>query len=116
MTALQDDYRQMQIGFIYAEAPSFDEIMEQLQELQMCIRDRAMKELGKGNVTDEQVEIIKHAISKYGDDENIKSDYNMAPLWICLLYTSPSGPIYRVRFYRTYVPLCIIESIMLGLS
>lgn len=41
-----------------------------------------MKELGKGNVTDEQVEIIKHAISKYGDDENIKSDYNMAPLWI----------------------------------
>ena len=38
MTALQDDYRQMQIGFIYAEAPSFDEIMEQLQELQDSFR------------------------------------------------------------------------------
>lgn len=34
MTALQDDYRQMQIGFIYAEAPSFDEIMLKLQDLQ----------------------------------------------------------------------------------
>ena len=34
MTALQDDYRQMQIGFIYAESPSFDEIMEKLIELQ----------------------------------------------------------------------------------
>ncbi len=38
MTALQDDYRQMQIGFIYAEAPSFDEIMEHLQELQDSFR------------------------------------------------------------------------------
>ena len=32
--ALRDDYKQMQIGFIYANAPSFDEIMEQLHELQ----------------------------------------------------------------------------------
>lgn len=31
---LRDDYKQMQIGFIYADAPSFDEIMERLQELQ----------------------------------------------------------------------------------
>ena len=32
--ALRDDYKQMQIGFIYADAPSFDEIMERLHELQ----------------------------------------------------------------------------------
>ena len=31
---LRDDYKQMQIGFIYADAPSFDEIMERLQDLQ----------------------------------------------------------------------------------
>lgn len=31
---LRDDYKQMQIGFIYANAPSFDEIMERLQNLQ----------------------------------------------------------------------------------
>ena len=31
---LRDDYKQMQIGFIYADAPSFDEIMERLHELQ----------------------------------------------------------------------------------
>ncbi len=30
---LLDDYKQMQIGFIYAEAPSFDKIMERLSEL-----------------------------------------------------------------------------------
>ena len=38
---LQDDYKQMQIGFIYADAPSFDEILERLQELQD--RFRALK-------------------------------------------------------------------------
>lgn len=42
----------------------------------------AMKELGKDNVTDEQIAIIKQAIDKCGDKDNIKSDYNMAPLWI----------------------------------
>ena len=31
---LRDDYKQMQIGFIYADAPSFDKIMERLHELQ----------------------------------------------------------------------------------
>lgn len=31
---LREDYKQMQIGFIYADAPSFDEIMERLQDLQ----------------------------------------------------------------------------------
>lgn len=42
----------------------------------------AMKELGKDNVTDDQIAIIKQAIDKYGDKDNIRSDYNMAPLWI----------------------------------
>ena len=42
----------------------------------------AMKELGKDNVTDNQIAIIKQAIDKYGDKDNIRSDYNMAPLWI----------------------------------
>ena len=32
--ALWNDYKQMQTGFIYADAPSFDEIMERLHELQ----------------------------------------------------------------------------------
>lgn len=31
---LREDYKQMQIGFIYADAPSFDEIMGRLQDLQ----------------------------------------------------------------------------------
>ena len=31
---LQEDYRQMQTGFIYAEAPSFEQIMKKLAELQ----------------------------------------------------------------------------------
>ena len=31
---LREDYKQMQIGFIYANAPSFDEIMDRLQDLQ----------------------------------------------------------------------------------
>lgn len=35
---LRDDYKNMQIGFIYANAPSFDEIMEQLSELQNRFR------------------------------------------------------------------------------
>lgn len=42
----------------------------------------AMKELGKDNVTDNQIAIIKQTIDKYGDKDNIRSDYNMAPLWI----------------------------------
>lgn len=36
--ALQDDYRQMQIGFIYAEVPSFNEIRQRLQDLQKRFR------------------------------------------------------------------------------
>lgn len=32
--ALQNDYRQMQIGFIYTGAPSFNEMMQRLQESQ----------------------------------------------------------------------------------
>lgn len=35
---LQDDYRQMQIGFIYAEAPSFNKIKQKLQDLQKRFR------------------------------------------------------------------------------
>ena len=35
---LQDDYKQMKIGFIYANTPSFDEIMERLSELQNRFR------------------------------------------------------------------------------
>ena len=35
---LRDDYKKMQIGFIYANAPSFDEIMERLSELQNRFR------------------------------------------------------------------------------
>lgn len=38
---LREDYQKMQIGFIYADAPSFDEIMARLQELQE--RFRALK-------------------------------------------------------------------------
>ena len=37
-TVLQNDYRQMQIGFIYAEAPSFNEIILRLQDLQERFR------------------------------------------------------------------------------
>lgn len=35
---LRDDYRQMQMGFIYADAPSFDEIIGRMQELQSRFR------------------------------------------------------------------------------
>ena len=35
---LQNDYRQMQIGFIYTEAPSFNEIIQKLQDLQNQFR------------------------------------------------------------------------------
>lgn len=35
---LRNDYRQMQAGFIYADAPSFDEIIEQMRELQNRFR------------------------------------------------------------------------------
>ena len=35
---LRDDYRQMRIGFIYADAPSFNEIIERMQDLQNCFR------------------------------------------------------------------------------
>lgn len=40
---LREDYRQMQLGFIYAEAPSFDEILEQLRNLQNRIRQLEWK-------------------------------------------------------------------------
>lgn len=42
----------------------------------------AMKELGKDNMTDEQVAIIKQAIEKYGSPDEIKYDYSIAPQWI----------------------------------
>lgn len=35
---LREDYAQMQTGFIYAEAPSFDEVMAKLTELQQRFR------------------------------------------------------------------------------
>ena len=41
-----------------------------------------MKELGKDNVTDEQVTIIKQIIEKYGSPDEIKYDYRIAPQWI----------------------------------
>ena len=40
---LRDDYKQMQIGFIYANAPSFDEIMKRLSELQSRFRTLVWK-------------------------------------------------------------------------
>ena len=42
--ALRDDYRQMQMGFIYADAPSFDEIVEQMKELQNRFRTLCWRE------------------------------------------------------------------------
>ena len=42
----------------------------------------AMKELGKDNVTDEQIAIIKQAIEEYGSPDEIKYDYSIAPQWI----------------------------------
>jgi hypothetical protein len=41
-----------------------------------------MKELGKDNVTDEQIAIIKQTIEKYGSPDEIKYDYSIAPQWI----------------------------------
>lgn len=35
---LRNDYKQMQMGFIYADAPSFDDIMERMKELQERFR------------------------------------------------------------------------------
>lgn len=42
----------------------------------------AMKELGKDSVTDEHLKIIKQVIGKYGDIDEIRYDYNIAPQWI----------------------------------
>lgn len=42
----------------------------------------AMKELGKDGVTDEYLKIIKQVIGKYGDIDEIRYDYNIAPQWI----------------------------------
>lgn len=42
----------------------------------------AMKELGKDGVTDEHLKIIKQVIGKYGDIDEIRYDYNIAPQWI----------------------------------
>lgn len=42
----------------------------------------AMKELGKDGVTDEHLKIIKLVIGKYGDIDEIRYDYNIAPQWI----------------------------------
>lgn len=42
----------------------------------------AMKELGKDNVTDEQVATIKQVIERYDNPDEIKQDYSIAPQWI----------------------------------
>lgn len=42
----------------------------------------AMKEFGKDGVTDEHLKIIKQVIGKYGDIDEIRYDYNIAPQWI----------------------------------
>lgn len=42
----------------------------------------AMKELGKDKVTDENIAIIKRAISEYGENEDIRQDSLNAPQWI----------------------------------
>lgn len=42
----------------------------------------AMKELGKDGVTDEHVAMIKQAIERYGNPDEIKYDYSIAPQWI----------------------------------
>lgn len=42
----------------------------------------AMKELGKSNITDDNVAKIKSAIEKCEDKEALRHDYNIAPSWI----------------------------------
>lgn len=42
----------------------------------------AMRELGKDGVTDEHIAIIKQTIAKYGNADDIKYDYSIAPQWI----------------------------------
>lgn len=42
----------------------------------------AMKELGKEGVTDEHISIIKQAIAKCDNPDDIRHDYNLTPLWI----------------------------------
>ncbi len=42
----------------------------------------AMKELGKDGVTDEHIAIIKQAIERYGNPDEIRHDYSIAPQWI----------------------------------
>lgn len=42
----------------------------------------AMKELGKEDITDEHISIIKQAIAKCDNQEEVRHDYNLAPLWI----------------------------------
>lgn len=42
----------------------------------------AMKELGKDNITDEHISIIKKAITKCDNSDDVRHDYNISPLWI----------------------------------
>lgn len=42
----------------------------------------AMKELGKNGVTDEHISMIKQAIAKYDNIDDIKQDCSYAPQWI----------------------------------
>lgn len=42
----------------------------------------AMKELGKDVVTDEHISIIKQAIAKCDNPDDVRHDYNISPLWI----------------------------------
>ena len=42
----------------------------------------AMKELGKDNITDEHISIIKKAITKCYNPDDVRHDYNISPLWI----------------------------------
>lgn len=42
----------------------------------------AMKEIGENNITDNDIIIIKNAIAKHENQDEIRHDYNLAPGWI----------------------------------
>lgn len=42
----------------------------------------AMKEIGEHNITEEHLVTIKEVMARYGDQDAIKRDFNMAPGWI----------------------------------
>ena len=47
----------------------------------MALVVTAMREIGEGNVTDEQMAIIKTHLEKV-DEEDFKHDIQLAPIWV----------------------------------